>query len=263
MIYVNWLILMKNNINSISVIILVGGTGSRFSSIKKPPKQLSKLNKNLILINILNNFKKFGFNHFIFPLGAKKNFFINFFNSKENIKKYKFNILKKNFKEKEIKSDKMNISLFNAGQDTKKITRITKSLNYTNNQDLLVTYGDDLANVNLKELVRKYYLLNKKKAIVTIYKKKSQYGHLLVNKSGLVKKFIEKPPHQYPINIGFYLLSKKILTTYKKNNLELENNFLPTLTKFKLLTSYEHKGYFYSINDKKELINAKDKLKNL
>ena len=263
MIYVNWLILMKNNINSISVVILVGGTGSRFSSIKKPPKQLSKLNKNLILINILNNFKKFGFNHFIFPLGAKKNFFINFFNSKENIKKYKFNILKKNFKEKEIKSDKMNISLFNAGQDTKKITRITKSLNYTNNQDLLVTYGDDLANVNLKELVRKYYLLNKKKAIVTIYKKKSQYGHLLVNKSGLVKKFIEKPPHQYPINIGFYLLSKKILTTYKKNNLELENNFLPTLTKFKLLTSYEHKGYFYSINDKKELINAKDKLKNL
>ena len=263
MIYVNWLILMKNNINSISVVILVGGTGSRFSSIKKPPKQLSKLNKNLILINILNNFKKFGFNHFIFPLGAKKNFFINFFNSKENIKKYKFNILKKNFKEKEIKSDKMNISLFNAGQDTKKITRITKSLNYTNNQDLLITYGDDLANVNLKELVRKYYLLNKKKAIVTIYKKKSQYGHLLVNKSGLVKKFIEKPPHQYPINIGFYLLSKKILTTYKKNNLELENNFLPTLTKFKLLTSYEHKGYFYSINDKKELINAKDKLKNL
>mgnify|MGYP006088640903 FL=1 len=254
---------MKNNINSISVVILVGGTGSRFSSIKKPPKQLSKLNKNLILINILNNFKKFGFNHFIFPLGAKKNFFINFFNSKENIKKYKFNILKKNFKEKEIKSDKMNISLFNAGQDTKKITRITKSLNYTNNQDLLVTYGDDLANVNLKELVRKYYLLDKKKAIVTIYKKKSQYGHLLVNKSGLVKKFIEKPPHQYPINIGFYLLSKKILTTYKKNNLELENNFLPTLTKFKLLTSYEHKGYFYSINDKKELINAKDKLKNL
>ena len=44
---------------------------------------------------------------------------------------------------------------------------------------------------------------------------------------------------------------------------ELENNFLPILTKLKLLTSYEHKGYFYSINDKKELINAKKNLKNL
>ena len=79
---------MKDNISSISVVILVGGTGSRFSSINEPPKQLLKLNKNLILINILNNFKKFGFNHFIFPLGAKKNFFIKFFNSKENIKRY-------------------------------------------------------------------------------------------------------------------------------------------------------------------------------
>ena len=254
---------MKNNISSIPVVILVGGRGSRFSSINEPPKQLLKLNKNLILINILNNFKKFGFNHFIFPLGVKKNFFIKFFNSKKNIKKYRFNLLKKNFQEREIKSDKINISLFNAGENTKKLMRITKSLNYTNNQDLLVTYGDDLANVNLKDLVRKYFLLNKKKAIVTIYKKKSQYGHLVVNKNGLVKKFIEKPLHQHPINIGFYLFSKKLLTSYKKNSFELENNFLPILTKFKLLTSYEHKGYFYSINDKKELINAKNKLKKL
>ena len=37
---------MENNINSISVVILVGGMGSRFSSINEPPKQLSKLNKN-------------------------------------------------------------------------------------------------------------------------------------------------------------------------------------------------------------------------
>jgi len=70
---------MENNINSISVVILVGGMGSRFSSINEPPKQLSKLNKNIILINILKNFKKFGFNHFIFPLGAKKKFFYSIF----------------------------------------------------------------------------------------------------------------------------------------------------------------------------------------
>ena len=254
---------MKNNINSLSVVILVGGMGSRFSSINEPPKQLSKLNKNLILINILNNFKKYGFTHFIFPLGSKKKFFISFFKNKKNIKKIKFNILKKNFERKDVKFDSLNISFFDAGENTKKLSRIDKSFSYTNNEDLLVTYGDDLANVNLKDLVNKYFSLNKKKAIVTIYKKKSQYGHIVVEKNGEVKKFIEKPPHQHPINIGFYLFSKKILKAYKKNNFELENDFLPRLTKYKLLTSYEHKGYFYSINDKKELINAKNKLKNL
>jgi glucose-1-phosphate cytidylyltransferase len=254
---------MKYNINSISVVILVGGMGSRFSSINEPPKQLSKLNKNIILINILNNFKKFGFNHFIFPLGAKKNFFIKFFNSDKNIKKYKFNILKKNFKQSDIHPEKLNLSFFDSGENTKKLKRITKSFNYTNNEDVLVTYGDDLANVNLKELAKKYFLSNKKKAMITIYKKRSQYGHLIVKKNGLVKKFIEKPPHQYPVNMGFYLFPKKILKAFKKNNFELENDFLPVLTKFKLLMSYEHKGYFYSINDKKELINARNKLKKL
>ena len=51
--------------------------------------------------------------------------------------------------------------------------------------------------------------------------------------------------------------------SYNKNNLELESHFLPRLTKLNLLKSYEHKGYFYSINDKKELMSAKIKLKNL
>ena len=55
--------------NLLSVVILVGGSGSRFSNINEPPKQLSKLNKNYILINIIDHLKTYGFNHFVFPLG--------------------------------------------------------------------------------------------------------------------------------------------------------------------------------------------------
>ena len=98
--------------------------------------------------------------------------------------------------------------------------------------------------------------------MVTIFKKNSQYGHLITNNKGDVIKFIEKPPHQYPVNIGNYILTKNLLKKYKRKNYELENNFLPLLAKKKLLVSNEHKGYFYSINDKKELIIAKRKLNN-
>ena len=83
---------------------------------------------------------------------------------------------------------------------------------------------------------------------------------LLVKKK-FVKQFIEKPLHQYPINIGNYFFSKNLVKKYRKTGHELENNFLPILAKKKLLLSYEHKGYFYSINDKKELIIAQTKLK--
>ena len=244
----------------ISVIILAGGSGSRFSSIIEPPKQLSKLNNEYILIHIINNFKKYGFRHFIFPLGLKKNYFIKFFHSKKNISKYKFNILKKNISIKDLKSDKINISIFDAGKKTNKLSRISKSLNYVINNDFIVAYGDDLSNIKINQLVKKFYE-NKKKAIITIYNKKSQYGHVISNKKRVVQRFVEKPNYQYPINIGNYLFSKDLIKKYKKTGHELENDFLPIIVRKKHLISHEHKGYFYSINDKKELLIAQTKLK--
>ncbi len=248
--------------NLLSVVILVGGSGSRFSNINEPPKQLSKLNKNYILINIIDHLKTYGFNHFVFPLGLKKNFFLRFFKSKKNIAKYNFNILKNNFKINELLKNKNNISLFDAGKNTNKLNRINKSLKFLKNESFLVVYGDDLSNVNLNQVISKFKKNNQKKAVVTIFKKNSQYGHLVTNNKGDVVKFIEKPPHQYPVNIGNYILTKNLLKKFKRKNYELENNFLPLLAKKKLLVSNEHKGYFYSINDKKELIIAKKRLKN-
>lgn len=250
-----------NNLMSTSIIILLGGTGSRFSKLNEPPKQLSKLNNGLILTHIIKNFKKYGLNHFIFPLGFKKNFFIDFFNSKKNINKYKFNILKNNIKDK-IQKDKINISYFDAGNKTSKLSRVYKSLKYTISDNLLIAYGDDLSNIRIDQLLKKFLLLKKKKVVVTIFKKNSQYGHVITDKKGLVKKFIEKPAFQNPINIGHYIFPLHILAKFKKKNFELEKNLIPALAKKNLLHSYEHKGYFYSINDKKELIFAKKNLKN-
>jgi glucose-1-phosphate cytidylyltransferase len=254
---------MRINTKSTSVILLVGGSGSRFSSVNEAPKQLSKLNNDLILMHIIKNFKKYGLNHYIFPLGFKKKFFTQFFNSKKNIKKYGFNILKRNFKKEDLKNNKINISYFDAGKNTNKMTRISKSLKYIIDKDLLVVYGDDLANINLNQVFNKFYIFKKKKAIVTIYKKKSQYGHVIINKSDAVKKFIEKPLLEYPINIGNYLITSSLIKKFKKSKYEFETNFIPTLVKKNLLQSHEHKGYFYSINDKKELIIAKKRLKKL
>ena len=77
---------MKINTSATSVILLVGGSGLRFSSVNEPPKQLSKLNNDYILMHIIKNLNKYGLNHFILPLGYKINFFKRFFNSKKNKK---------------------------------------------------------------------------------------------------------------------------------------------------------------------------------
>ena len=252
-----------NNINNFtSVIILVGGSGSRFSKLNEEPKQLSKLNNDLILMHIIKNFKKYGLNHFIFPLGFKKNFFVKFFNSTKNKDKYRFNIVNSK-NNKDYDKDKINITYFDAGRNTTKLSRIYKSLKYIISDDLLVAYGDDLSDIRIDQLLKKFMSLKKKKALISIFKKNSQYGHVLVDKSGKVKKFEEKPAFQNPINIGHYLFSANFLKKFQNKKYELESNLIPLLVKKNLLYSYEHKGYFYSINDKKELIFAKKKLKKL
>jgi len=254
--------MIKKNIN-FSTIILVGGQGSRFSKLNDPPKHLTKLNKNLILNIIINKLKYSGFKHFIFPLGHKKEYFIRFFESKKNQKKFKFKTMKGNISSKDLNSNLSIISYFDAGKSTKKISRIYKSLKFTKFENLLVVYGDDLANLNFKRIKKIYSFHDRKKVVVSVFKKNSQYGHLKINKKNEVVKFIEKPPHPLPVNIGFYLINTQILKKFYNKNFELETHFLPNLAKKNLLISHEHKGYFYSINDKKELLTAKKNLKNL
>ena len=125
----------------------------------------------------------------------------------------------------------------------------------------MVSYGDDLSDIKINQLIKKFNLYKQKKVVFAIMKSRSQYGHVVTKKNGLVKKFIEKPFHQHPINIGNYLFNIKIFKKYITKKGELETSMLQSLSKNKALQSFEHKGYFYSINDKKELSLAKQKLK--
>tara|TARA_B100001057_G_scaffold479208_1_gene550559 strand:- start:104 stop:868 length:765 start_codon:yes stop_codon:yes gene_type:complete len=246
-----------------STIILVGGKGSRFSKIESPPKHLTKLNKNLILINIINYINRSGFKHFIFPLGYKKKYFIKFFNSKHNQRKFQFKVIKNKVTNRDLQSKNKIISYFDAGKDTNKMTRIVMSLKYSSFNNLLIVYGDDIVNIDFKKIKDLFFKNKKKKVIVSVYKKNSQYGHLKINNRNEVKEFIEKPPHPLPINIGYYMINTLVIDDYYKKHYELEIDFLPLLAKKNLLRSFEHKGYFYSINDKKEFLTAKKNLKNL
>tara|TARA_B110000003_G_C16575842_1_gene506114 strand:+ start:40 stop:789 length:750 start_codon:yes stop_codon:yes gene_type:complete len=242
----------KNKINT--SIILVGGTGSRFSKIDESPKQLAKIDKEIILIKIIKQLKKFGINYFIFPLGHKKEFFIKFFNSKKNKKKFNLNIVK-NFDQ--IKNNKININYFDAGNKTSKLNRILKSSKKIELDNFLVTYGDGLADVNLKKLFSAYFKDNEKKIYLTSCRKRSQYGHLKINNSNFIKTFEEKPILKDPVNIGFYIFNKLIFNKNYKSKFELESDFLPKLIETNTLKSYLHKGYFFSIDDKKDVLKAK------
>ena len=134
----------------IPIIVLSGGKGERFIGKSNSPKQLSKVSKHPIIIEVMLYYFKKGFNFFILPLGFKKKFFINFFYNKKNIKKYNLNIIKgANF---DLPKEKLNIILFDAGVNTNKLNRINKSLKFLNESKLFgVCYGDIFAKLILKK----------------------------------------------------------------------------------------------------------------
>ena len=237
----------------IPVVILCGGKGSRFSKLNEMPKQLSLLNGKPLIMHIIDHFYNSGLNFIILPLGFKKKMFFKFFKSKINKKKYKFNLIKKI---EEISTKNKNILLFDAKEKSNKLERIRKSLKFVRQDKFIATYGDGISNVNIKSLLK---FSNKSACTITSYKAKSQYGHVIMNKKNILKKFVEKPYLNNPINIGFYVFNKNIILKNFSKKIDLEDGFLPMILKKINIYSYLHKGYFYSVDNAKDLEELRKK----
>jgi glucose-1-phosphate cytidylyltransferase len=237
----------------IPVVILCGGKGSRFSKLSEMPKQLSLLNGKPLIMHIIDHFYNSGLNFIILPLGFKKKMFFKFFKSKINKKKYKFNLIKKI---EEISPKYKNILLFDAKERSNKLERIRKSLKFISQDKFIATYGDGISNVNIKSLLK---FSNRSACVVTSYKTKSQYGHIIMDKKNILKKFVEKPYLDNPINIGFYVFKKNIILKNFSKKIDLEDGLLPMLLKKINIYSYLHKGYFYSVDNAKDLEELRKK----
>jgi NDP-sugar pyrophosphorylase family protein len=247
---------MKNNYSDIPIIILAGGKGERFVSKSNIPKQLSKVSNNPIIIEIIKYYFSFGFNFFLLPLGYNKKYFLNFFNEKNNIKKYNLNIL--NINSINIINNKINLLIFDAGINSNKLARINRSVNFLPNRSSIfgVCYGDVFANVSFAKIISKLKNSNLK-SILSGYKESSPFGHLSLQNSKVLK-FLEKPKLEMPINIGFYFFKGKYFYKKKyKKNYDLETGLLVKLSREKTLGCCMHKGFHFTVNNQKDLITIK------
>jgi len=252
---------MKKFNKRIPIIILAGGKGERFVSKENFPKQLAKVSNHPIIIEIILYYYKNGFNFFILPLGYKKKLFTQFFLDKKNINKYNFNILKQ--EKLLLNNSKINILFFDAGIKSNKLERIYKSIKFCKLSDKLIgiCYGDIFANISFDKQLK---LLNDKsnQGVLVGYNEYSPYGHLKLFKNKILG-FREKPVLKDPINIGFYFFNKKTLSKIRLNKKkDFETDFLPKLAKNKKLVCYMHKGYHFTVNTQKDLVNVKKMYRN-
>jgi glucose-1-phosphate cytidylyltransferase len=242
------------------VVILAGGLGTRISEetdIK--PKPMIEIGNYPIIWHIMKIYSFYGFNDFIICLGHKghviKEYFSNYFLNHSDIT---FNLINPN--EKVIHSncvEPWKVTLVNTGDDSLTGGRVKRIQKYTENKPFMLTYGDGLANINIKKLVE-HHKVNGKLATVTAIQYEGRFGTLNLTPESRVNKFEEKVKKNDDwINGGFFVLQPEIFNYIDGDHTIFEKEPLEKLAEEGQLYAYKHTGFWHpmdTLRDKNELL---------
>ncbi len=136
-------------------VILAGGFGTRLSeetSIK--PKPMVEIGNKPILWHILKIYSHYGINDFVICCGYKgymiKEFFSNYFLYSSDIT---FNMKDNKMEVHSSVAEPWNITLVDTGEKTMTGGRLKRISKYINDETFCFTYGDGVADINIKELI--------------------------------------------------------------------------------------------------------------
>src|SRR3989339_151231 len=138
------------------VVILAGGLGTRIGeeSILKP-KPMIEIGEKPVLWHIMKIYSFYGFNEFIICLGYKgyqiKEYFANYYLHESDVT-FDFSSNSKQVIHNNT-AEPWKVTLVNTGIETMTGGRIKRIKQYTGNEPFMLTYGDGLSDVNIKDLL--------------------------------------------------------------------------------------------------------------
>ena len=238
------------------VVILAGGFGTRISEESKlKPKPMVELGGMPILLHIMKLYSAYGFNEFIICAGYKqhviKEYFADYFLHTSDIS-YDFSSAGN-----EITVHKT-LAVVDTGLNTMTGGRIKRIESYVGRERFMLTYGDGVGDVNIKELLD-YHEKCGKTGTVTVYNFGQSKGVLEV-RGGMVDAFREKSDFDGNlINIGFMVLEPQIFDYISGDETSLEKEPISALVEMRELAAYTHRGFWQCMDTARE----KEKLERL
>lgn len=234
------------------VVILAGGLGTRLAeetSIR--PKPMVEIGGYPILWHIMNIYSHYGFNDFIILLGYKgyviKEYFTNFFLHHSNIS---INLSNNSVEILNSQSQNWKVTLLDTGKDTMTGGRILQAKPYIQNQTFMLTYGDGLCNINLKQLLS-FHLSHKKSLTMSAIQPEGRYGAICFGKNNSVTSFLEKPKGDSQesenkgwVNGGFFVSEPKIFDYIEGDSTIFEQEPLMNLAQNNELVAFKHSGFW-------------------
>ncbi|MFA5778956.1 MAG: glucose-1-phosphate cytidylyltransferase [Elusimicrobiota bacterium] len=241
------------------VVILAGGKGTRISEeTQSMPKPMIEIGGKPMLWHIMKIYSHYGFNDFIICLGYKgyliKEYFSHYYLHMSDMT---VDLKKNETVIHSTTSEPWKITLVDTGADTMTGGRLKRIEKYVSRETFLMTYGDGVSDVNIKELL-KVHKKNKNLATLTAVQTAGRFGVLDIDKKDEIKSFLEKPKGEGSwINSGFFVLEPEIFKFIKHGDSTIwEQDPLENLAKSNQLHAYKHTGFWKcmdTLRDKIEL----------
>lgn len=236
-------------------IILAGGLGTRLSEeTVLRPKPMVEIGGKPILWHIMNIYAAHGFSEFIVALGYKsefvKNYFLNFYAVNNNIS---VDLETGRVEVHDGKQPNWKIHLVDTGLNTETGGRIKRLDKWLGDDDtFMLTYGDGVANVNIRKLVE-YHRSHGKLATVTTVRPPARFGGIIFDGDNRVERFTEKPQTgEGWINGGFFVLNRKVLDYVGGDNVIWERGPLEQLARDGQLVAFRHDGFWQPMDTLRE-----------
>ncbi|MCS7231845.1 MAG: glucose-1-phosphate cytidylyltransferase, partial [Elusimicrobiota bacterium] len=205
-----------------------------------------------ILWHIMKIYSAFGFNDFIICLGYKgyiiKEYFANYFLHLSDVTID----LKENRIEYHLSDcEPWRVTLVDTGILTETGGRVKRVAKYIGAQTFMLTYGDCIGNVNIKELLN-FHRTRGRLLTFTAVKFPCEYGILELSETEEVE--ITDPPQKKENWIcgGFFVVEPEVLERLEGDDTDWDS-ILAELIKEQKVAVYKHYGFWYGVNTFKDV----------
>ena len=242
------------------IIILAGGFGTRLSEYTDDiPKPMVPIGGKPILWHIMDIFAHFGHNDFYLALGYKadivKDYFLNYRMLNSN---FTLDLNNGSLVMHDVDSCDWKVTLVQTGLDSMTGGRIKRMKKFIGDETCMITYGDGLANVDLKKLLN-FHRSHGKMVTVTAVHPGARFGELKIEHDNVLS-FQEKPQMTHGwINGGFFVIEPGFFDLIEGDKTILERDPLEKVASMGELMAYRHDGFWQCMDTKRD----KDYLEDL
>jgi glucose-1-phosphate cytidylyltransferase len=235
-------------------VILAGGLGSRLSeeTVLKP-KPMVEVGGKPMLWHIMNIYAAHGVEEFIVALGYRaevvKEYFLNFYAINNDLT---IELANGRTTIHQGRQPSWTVHLVDTGQHTETGGRVRRIEPWLNDDDtFLLTYGDGLADVDVRQLMA-FHEAHGKLATVTTVRPPARFGGIEFE-GNRVSRFMEKPQAgEGWINGGFFVLDRKIMRYIDSDDTLWERQPMERLAADGELMAYRHEGFWQPMDTLRE-----------